>query len=314
MNADTIDQGKTEPVAIQTVRLHVGAHKTATTYIQETLLLNRAESAAAGTAFWPVHSVRATLRAVRQEAGANKNGGWQAPWSKPSNPVKTATEQIEELFVSGYDVTISEENILGNADDCYKTPFYRRASPTLRLFAQAIEDRRVEVYLAVRSYAPFLASIYAESLRHGMFTSPQRMMATNASCAGQWLQVIDTIQDTLPNAKMIVWQYEDFAKLQETILARLSGLPAQSIKRPSSENILPSSSKEAIEHMIAQAGPLERTQRIFRMLALNAQYPRIASKGGKFMPFSSEDQARLQSEYETDLAAIEARDDITLLS
>ena len=296
------------------VRLHVGAHKTASTYIQETLLLNRAESAAAGVAYWPLHTVRRSLRAARREIANGEDAGWKAPWNKSTDALQKAAERLNELLLDDYEVTISEENILGNPDDCYHSPFYRRASQTLELLKEPLKNRPVEVLLAVRSYPAFLASLYAEALRHGMFTTPEKMMQANQTCEGQWLHVIDTIRSALPHAKIIVWRYEDFAKVENDVLSRLSGLPARDMKKPSQSDILPSASPEAIEQMIQMARSLKPPQRVFKMLALKAEHPRERSNGGRFMPFSDDARARLRAEYEADLKIIEARDDVTLLS
>lgn len=296
------------------VRLHVGAHKTATTYIQETLLINQAASAAAGVAYWPVHSVRNALRQAKTNASYPQKPGLKLPWTKSAEPSTHVSNHLKSLIVDGYEVTISEENILGNPDDCYKGTFYRRAAKGLELLGEAVKDRPVEVMLAVRSYAPFLASMYSEALRHGMFTAPDRMMAANSSCAGQWLQVIDTIRAALPQAEITVWRYEDFSSLEGDILGTLSGLRPNALKKPSQVDVLPSASKKAIEQMIEEAGRLEPNARVFRMLALRAQYPRDALNDARFMPWPADDQARLQDEYAQDIAAIRARDDVTVLS
>ena len=296
-----------------TIRLHLGAHKTASSYIQATLELNRAQSAAAGLAYWPLHHVRPIFQRLLQKRGAPQIAGFAlAPDGLVGSRQPAEAKRLDTLFVPGMDTTISEENILGNSEDCYRGGLYPKAAKRLSILQRFPADRPLHVFLAVRSYAPFLASLYAQSLRHGHFIEWRRFARANSSCSGQWPALIEAIRASRPDAQITIWKYEDFSSVGDEVLSALSGLPAENLAKPVQRKILPSASGRAVEEMMAAAPQLASNERVFKMLALDAQFPRSKHARG-FSPWTEEQAARLDEQYDADLSLIRERDDDEVL-
>jgi hypothetical protein len=182
----------------------------------------------------------------------------------------------------------------------------------LRILGERLPDRPVEVWLCIRSYPDFLASIYGESLRHGNFLPLDKFMEGNLAPQGQWPRLVDIIRRSMPGAKLIVWPYEKFRKHEPLILSQLSGLDYASLQTLNESNVLPSASSEAIEQMIACAQPLTKQQRIFKMLELQYKFP-LTDSAQRFSPWRCEIRASMEKAYELDLAEIAMRDNVTLL-
>ncbi len=209
-------------------------------------------------------------------------------------------------------ITISEENILGESSDCETGTFYPEAEMRLGMIAEILPDRPVEVWLCIRSYPDFLASIYGESLRHGNFLPLGTFMERNSAPQGQWPRLVDIIRRSIPNAKLVIWPYEKFRKHEQLILSRLSGLDYASLQPLDQSIVLPSASAEAIEQMAACAAQLTAQQRIFKMLELQHNFP-LTAGARRFSPWHDEIRASMEEAYKVDLAEIAARDNVTLL-
>lgn len=295
-----------------TIRLHLGAHKTATTYIQELLLLNRSKSAANGLAYWPLSMVRPLVRNLIKVSEQQRQVLLPARFDGKAKAVQQARRDLAYLVSHDMPTTISEENILGDPEDCYVATFYPNAEQRLGFVVSAMPDTPIELYLCVRSYPDFLASIYGESIRHGGFIPIETFKAAHQSPEGQWNDLIDRLRGVVPQAKIIVWPYEGFRELEPVIVSRLSGIDYAEMARLPVARVLPSASSEAIMAMAVAAPSLSRPQRVFKMLALQHEFP--AGEGtSRFDPWSPEERARMQAAYDQDLADIAARSDVTFL-
>ena len=296
------------------IRIHLGAHKTATTYLQDLLDHNRAALAARGVAYWPRKNARDPLQSsFRADAVGGARSRLISRFAENTSR-NHATRRLAELFSPPMAVLVSEENILGATNDCTASGFYPKAGQRLSVLRDALPDNRpVELFVAIRSYADFLASIYAESLRHGGFHSLANLKADGASPGGEWPALADTIRSMFPDAPLVVWRYEAFRVLEPAILDRLTGGNGESLQRPDRPDAKPSASAEAIERMIEEAPALGPSERIFRMLALEYEYPAVPG-GRRFDPWTGEQRAAMDTAYRRDLTRLAARDDIELLA
>lgn len=284
------------------IRIHVGAHKTATTYIQDTLALNQAASAAAGTAFWTREQFRAKFSAAISAEKHRRESKKFHLFTHLRFPRNEHIERLSGFFDLDCDVTISEENLLGEAHDGFRGHTYPHAKLYLELLRDALPDRPVEILLCVRSYSSFFSSLYGESLKHGDFIKPARYQEMHSTAQNLWPELVRTLHKTWSDATVIVWCYEDFAKVEDDVLSRMSGLDKRMITKPSQKDIFPSASAEAILAFVKEAPSLSLRQRQIRMLALTARYPR--SQTNKFSLFNDSQKERLSDEYQADIETI----------
>ncbi len=295
-----------------TIRVHLGAHKTASTYVQEALDLNRDKSAAAGLAYWPRDSFRplvATATKRLRDLKRSRKSRFLDPFSPRHSD---AIKGYRRLLDLDCDVTISEENLLGGSAECFRGQIYPSAPLILSDFAAALPDRPVEILIALRSYSSFVSSLYTEALKHGAYIKPERAKAMRSAMRGAWPRLLTIIREAFPEATILVWRYEDFADLEEDILARLSGLPAAQIAKPVQGDILPSPSAQAIHSYLEEARDLTPVARQVRMRALRGLYPRTATSP-KFVLWSEEEAATLAQDYAHDIEAIRNRGDAQFL-
>ncbi|MEL6541818.1 MAG: hypothetical protein AAFQ34_10485 [Pseudomonadota bacterium] len=295
------------------IRIHVGAHKTATTYIQDTLALNQAASAAAGTATWTRAQFRPALAAAI--TAQREKQRTRTAYLKPSlgQRCEETVDALRGFFEVDRDVTISEENLLGYPKDSWSGTLYPRASETLDRLSPALEGHRVEIYLAVRSYPAFISSLYGEALQQGNHRPIESYKRMHRSADGLWPRVVETLQGAFPDSCITVWQYEDFARLEPEVLGRLSGLARDAIIKPAQTDILPSASAQAIEEYAQTAADMPRSQRQFHMLALRHKHPK-SGPNAAFSLWNDAEAAALRDEYEADLARIKTVDAVEFLN
>ena len=295
------------------IRLHVGAHKTATTYIQDTLAFNRDASAGAGVAFWPRETVRPLVHAIirqRKEAPRTTLARAKAYFSPSENdPVA----RLRNLFSGRFDVTISDENLLGEAKDSFEGALYPNARAQLITLKAALPETRLEILVALRSYDVFLSSLYAEALRNGATIRPEDAKSAQARVAGEWPRLIAAIRDTFPSARLVVWSYEDFGHLENDILAQLSGLDGASLNKRNGAQATLKPSIKAIETYLRDAPQMDWEDRMVHKRALNARYPQ-PGPSSRFTLWTAEEAATLSQRYAKDVESIKSRGDVEFLA
>lgn len=293
--------------------IHVGAHKTASTYIQEALAINADASAAAGRAYWPRERFRPSLaNAVRrsQQLASSRRARWAARIGiDPRDP----STGLRRLVSIDYGITLSEENLLGDPDQCFSGSLYPNAQRNLQVLKSALPERPVEIMIALRSYPAFMSSLFGEALKNGAMVTPQQARAMRPTLSGGWQSVIASIRSIFPEAPITAWKYEDFARLEDGLLCRMSGLEPGQLKKPANGDILPSPSSEAIEGMLDLPADKHWIERVIDMRALRAKYPRTKSST-KFTLWTNEETEQLARQYEQDIEQIKSLSYVDFLS
>jgi hypothetical protein len=132
-------------------RLHLGAHKTATTHLQETLALRRDWLVARGVDVLPMPAVRA----LRLPPSA----GWKAWRLRLGWPMRRAIEAaVAPLRRGPGRIAISEENLIGYPQHLLSAPLYPQAARRLAGFRALAAGGRLHVFFAVRGFERLLPS------------------------------------------------------------------------------------------------------------------------------------------------------------
>ena len=144
-------------------RIHLGAHKTATTHLQQTLAAVRDDLTGQGVDFIPTPRVRA-----RNLASAL---GRPRPIARlpivGSAHMRDAIEAVlAPLRIGPEVVAFSEENILGVPGHMLAAPLYPRAAVNLGRLASLAGRAEVVFFLSIRSYDTLIPSAYVETLKH----------------------------------------------------------------------------------------------------------------------------------------------------
>jgi len=197
------------------VNLHIGAHKTATTFIQKVLRASKGSLSGHGVKYVPMQNVR---KNVTHGIRAHKNRGVSR-----SATVTRIREYVESRFPDDYTtLVISEENLVGNCRELYtKSDLYPDIAVRLQLVAEALQVYEVDVYFCMRGYVDFLPSAYCEFLRHNDFITFETFLGGVDPDKHYWVGVIDRISGVFGSDHTHVWAYEDFRKHSERIMAEL---------------------------------------------------------------------------------------------
>lgn len=304
---------KAQFLSSPTIRIHVGVHKTATTYLQDTLALNQAASAAAGTAYWTREQFRGSMSSAISADSHQRKAKPSLLKAILSRRSEDPAASLKRFVPDGYNLTISEENLLGGPRSAATGRAYYQAAQTLDVLKRALPDGEVEILLCVRSYAAFISSLFGEAMRHGNHFELNEYKAKHLTSLGLWPRVVDSIGQVFPGAKIVVWRYEDFAKLENDLLARMSGLAPDTIIKPARSDIWPSASSEAIRAFVTEGRELSSPQRRMRMLALQHEHPKTSSQSA-FSLFDKNESAKLADEYAADLERVQASDHVEFLA
>lgn len=278
-------------------RIHIGAHKTATTHLQDLLALQRDDLAAEGVDFIPRPILRAILlppHVGRHAWRLRVGGGW---------PLRRAFERrLRPVRLGPGRVVMSEERFLGNATALLERGFYPQARERLLPFSALAYGAKLFVFLSIRSPDRLLPSAYAQILRTrpwpgGFGPIRERAVADRP----RWSDVVARIRLTLPRASVSIWTMEDYIEAPSLVASSFCGV---TIKR-STELPPPSGTRSPSAHAIETIERLDPNlpsgEYVERVKAIIAE----DDSTEPFRPFSEREAAALRRTYEDDLETIE---------
>lgn len=250
--------------------LHLGVHKTATTYIQSVL----------ERSYW--------------KEGYFYIGPWVSRESIISRDPELA-DVVPDVIRRDDIVVLSDENLLGNA--AAGLAFYPRPE---RHLAWA-RHLKVSICLCVRDYADFLSSAWVESLRHGAFR-PQARKVRN----GGYVGLLERLERLLPNADFFVWNYASFRDRRDEILDIISSHGLAKLAVDGVGDQRPSPSWGVVTTYLQLRNLVEgpKQAELMRKLISNRN---ISGNGEKFNSYPEEDRKVLSEQFATDLEIIASR-------
>ena len=282
-----------QPGEPEELRLHIGAHKTATTHLQDNLEAQQRALLEGGTLYLPRERVRGAglLRAV---------------FANHLNPSPQARKTRFGEFLNlpqGFPrrFLLSEEDILGSAVNLLAS-FYPHAQARLLPFAAISSPGRRQVFLAIRNYADLLPSVYSQALRDGSSTEPfakhrDRWLARMPG----WVDVIETVLSVFGPGSLTVWTMDAYLKDPASMLLRVSGVAVTHILKETPEGTTRLTAGavrriEALDPALSIAARRQAAQRLIEEEGAGARYD----------PLSAEHKAILTARYQSDLARIAA--------
>lgn len=293
-------------------RLHLGAHKTATTHLQRTLDALRHRLAPDGVDILLTDDARRVwaeqMRRYRSYRRAHK-GLIALGLPPPRHDRARFDSGLAELRTGGATILVSEENIIGEACAAIADPLYPDLVARLGMLRALIGRRaRVRLFFAIRDMGDFLPSAYAEALRFfpvdGTFES---VLAPALAEPPRWRDVIGRIRRTWPEAPVTVWRYEDYQPNAHAILSRLVGadpgaLPA--IPRPARTMTPSAAAVRAVEADRRVLNALDYAARVRAVARIYDAAP-AAADAPAFRPLTPEQAARCAAVYAADCADLE---------
>lgn len=271
-----------------TLHLHIGAHKTATTHLQATLIKHQALLAAASVQFEPPDAVRSLIGAGRRAAA--RMGAF------PSLRRAGAMRRLARMDTGCDRMLVSDENSLGQCAEIFEqTEIYPTALPRLKIWRRLARKRETIVYLGIRDYAGFLSGAYVQSIRKGAVLSPDgASRAALCLLRRRWTDVVADVRRALPGARLRVWAFEDHETLAPRLLQEMTGQTLSPVRR----RPMATPSRDAVNTFLSA-----RKHGAADLLRFERDHP-ISADNPKFTLWSKTESAALFEAYQTDLAAL----------
>jgi hypothetical protein len=290
----------TQTTPVRQWRIHLGAHKTATTHLQETLTAVRSELAARGIDFIPNQLVRRqklarTLWRSRPVA--------RLPIVGPARMREAIETTVAPLRLGPATVVLSEENIVGVPEQILTVPFYPQAALSVARLASLGPKADLVFFLSIRSYDTLLPSAYAEALKHAPAPAGgfARIKARLLAAPPSWYDLVARLRAAAPGVPLRIWRQEDYRANAREIMETVCGCELGPLPELSDPSWTRSPSATAIAEVERLPAALPREDWVARVRAI---YAAAAPGEDRFRPFDQAEQRRLRADYEADLARI----------
>lgn len=289
-------------------RIHIGAHKTATTHAQETLAALRPALVAGGVDFIPNRELRAGGVAV---AITRRRPEARIPLLRGRMVRRALAERIDPLRAGPTTLVLSEEKLLGGSQHIFSDPIYPQLERTTRLLATLAERAEVTFFLSIRSFDSQLPSAYVQELKYmpsvpgGFEAIRRRALARPPS----WFELVCRLRAAAPGVPLRIWRQEDYRGHTRAILSALCGIDIGPPPELADPPWTKSPDVAAIRAAEALPADLPETVRRAEVRAIFAD----GGRGERFQPFTRPERETLRAAYAADLARIAELDPEMLL-
>ena len=284
-------------------RVHIGAHKTATTHFQRLLAEAGPLVRDSGGAVLLEDTLRGPARSAKR-GRSGLRGLRHRLRLRFRTPARIRAAAGDSRFV-----VASEEDILGYVPDLLQKDFY----PDLRgidLVRRTARGARLDLFVSIRSYDTLLTSALFEMLkaipdaRAHWEAGVARLLA---ECSG-WPGLMARIGQRAPEARLHFWCMESYTRDPGAVLRQFTGvdMPDLPPSPPPSRTRAPALS--ALDEVAALDPSLAGAERIERVRAIYKRHP----AGPEDPPAVSAllapaDAAALADRYAEDVAVLQAR-------
>ena len=287
-------------------RVHLGAHKTATTHFQQVL-----ETCASDLAQDGIHILTpSTFRSIwTARVNRTRRGRRIFPASMLIGAIGSSAfrRRIAGPGHSTGRIVISEENVIGDTPHGLGAVLYPDLSWRVGLLRSLLgRNTPVQIFFSVRNLATYLPSTYAEALRFFAFDAPfETVAATALAQPPRWTDLVARLRAAWPEASVSVWRYEDYAAHNLSVFNHVTGcafdaLP--SLPRPRSTMTPSEQAVRAVEQDLGLDG-LDIRRRAERVGKIYADAPATGADTA-FHPLTPAQVDLCTQAYEADCAAL----------
>lgn len=280
--------------------LHLGAHKTATTYLQT--LLDRNAEVLRRNRIGLAHPKR--LRPIFKSAPRPRYT------TSRGRRIAARAWALEQVIGSARDLgrqrlILSEEQLTGSLRSVLQgRGLYRDIAREVRAASQALDGHPATVMFAIRSYDNFYISAWGQMLRGSGYQPFGADLRHSLLENGRgWPEVLADLMRALPRgSELNVWRYERMRTSLPRILSRMLGEAAACEIEPFDGNPLPGPTGAAIRAIEAhvKAHGMAEPDEIRRMFREYGKEQGYAAHD----PWTAEEKSRLQRRYRDDIAFI----------
>jgi hypothetical protein len=278
------------------IHLHVGAHKTATTYLQKLLKDNLELLRNNGIGYLDLQSIRDELTyKLRNENIAELDSGELIKLFF-GRPVRT----------SDHTLIISDENLVGTCWQFLQSgQLYPTFEDKIRKVRRIFYGHEISLFFSVRSYDTFIASAYCEGIRnlgkYRRFNVFREMIDWETI---DWPSIIQRMIESSGAEELVLWRFEEFRTRADDIVSRMTrGVSELFPEQASDELARPSFSDAAIKAVDVVDRVLGRDE---ANKVLNKMFKTIpkSKKNAGFDPWSEDEKSMMLSLYEKHMEKI----------
>ena len=260
------------------IHVHLGVHKTATTFIQSQLHETRASLAGGGIGYAGIWLVRRHFTRFFDRLA------WLDPllWWLTRPYLRRKLDLILAKHAAADSFILSDENLLGLISANHWT---RRLYPQARRRAamlQAIADRHdLHYYIAIRRYPDYLTSSWLQLASRGKAPPFERYRSRFSPQSRGWAEVIGDVCSAVGPQRVTVWTYDWFSQDPARAFALLApgvefAVPDEELRR----DVLPSLTMKGLrvitqlkEHL--SEAELKQISRLMRTFPFDEPNPRL---------------------------------------
>lgn len=277
--------------------LHLGAHKTATTYLQKRLDKNRDVLSEAGVQLFLPKDIRGKI--------GLKLPSPRQSYARNLRRCADTGPRLRRMIRNGVEdkpptkrVIVSEENLIGSCkNNLILNGLYPDLAMRLSLLSEHFNDSSVTIFFTVRTYSKFVTSNYTSALRNGTLLEKAEVASSLWPLSRSWVNVVTEIQAALPRARLLIWRYEDFERSEAAVLAGLTDGASLSSLDDRPLSTLSMDAVTWLERNIQRGAFQQAPGKISRRAM--ARYPASATNPA-FTLWSSEMSSELDERYEAD--------------
>ncbi|SDE55965.1 hypothetical protein SAMN05421538_1087 [Paracoccus isoporae] len=199
-----------------TLRIHLGAHKTATTELQHAFRRVRGKLIAGGLGYLGPRSLRSEALPLYTALHAGDDAAQSI-----------AKTELNAWLARHDHHLISEENIIGTT---YRAAMfgegnilYPGAKDAVDALLALLGHPEVELFLAVRDPARFVSSAYGQQLRMGVAIDIDRYVSGLSVEELAWTELAQRLLSCEGVTRLVCWQYEYYVALRPQVIREMVG-------------------------------------------------------------------------------------------
>jgi hypothetical protein len=299
------------------LKLHLGAHKTATTHFQDTLLTLQPELQRIGINYELLAETRKRLSLARKYTRVLSF--CQIPPTRLSSRMvsKKLIAPSQSLNKTSEVFLRSDENIIGSVRDACSFDIYHKSLKRIKFLNYIDPCFSVELNLSIRDLSEVFVGSYITYLRR----NPERACHVKSrlmqdllhNCQASWLPFIDKLSQ-YSNNKITVWSQEHYKNNSNQVISHFIGNDNIEIPLISPPKSTMTPSYKAIEKVETMMSQLKSKPKDWSQICdeIYQEYP-VSESNEKFSFLNSKTKATLAECYKQDKSVIANNPNIAFL-
>lgn len=285
------------------ISLHLGAHKTASTHLQKSLQRSPGRLAPAGIRFLGPKFLRDPDHKLAQ---VTKTNGPDLGDLFGEDPLMQLSEGAGRLV-------LSDENLLGPVlTDLHPGVLYPRARGRIERLLGALAPAPVTLFIGIRDPGSWLVSLYSQRIKGGHYMRFEDFCAGFVPTDLRWAGLVQRLLGLDGHQGIVVWSFEDYAKLGDKLLAEMLGKPPPKGVRLLDKRVNSSISAAAMETLLDMHGQGQPPRQDWGK-SVSEKYP-LSDKYPAYDPWSDAEKDLSQAAYQADIDQIKSMTNVTFLT